>query len=143
MISSQTTFNEKTANLNSNKLIDSKIASKLNYSSDMNISHISLEKSTNSNMQSENDVNNANKKTATAHPKNRYSIFGRFANYLKSFWEIEEEEYIDAHGFVSKRPKKKIPLRNKGASDSSDIQTEGANGLNYATQHSGFGRMFL
>ena len=70
-------------------------------------------------------------------------IFGRFANYLKSFWAIEEEEYIDAHGFVSKRPKTKLPLRNKKEGDNNDIQAEGTNSLNYASQHSGFGRMFL
>ena len=143
MISSQTNFNETTANLNSNKLIDNKIASKLNCSSDINISHLSLEKSTNSNIPCENGVNNVNQKNAPAQQKPRPGIFGRFANYIKSFWVIEEEEYIDAHGFVSKRPKKKIPLRNKGASDVNNVQTEGANGLNYATQHSGFGRLFL
>ena len=143
MINSQTNFNETQENLNANKLIDNKIASKLNYSSDTNISHLPLEKSTNSNMESEKDVNNLNQKNEPAPQKSRPGIFGRFANYLKSFWEIEEEEYIDAHGFVSKRPKKKIPLRNKEASDRNNVQVEGASGLNYATQHSGFGRMFL
>ena len=143
MISSQTNFNETNTNLNTNKLIDNKISSKLNYSSDMNISHLPLEKSTNSNMQSEKDVSDLNQKNGPAPQKPRPGIFRRFANYLKSFWEIEEEEYIDAHGFVSKRPKKKIPLRNKETSDRNNVQVEGANGLNYATQHSGFGRMFL
>ena len=143
MISSQTNFNEKTPNLNENKLMDSKNASKFNYSSDINISNLPLEQSTNSNIQKEDSVNNINKKNAPAPQKPRPGIFGRFANYLKSFWEIEEEEFIDAHGFVSKRPKKKIPLRNKEAKDRNNIQVEGASGLNYATQHSGFGRMFL
>ena len=100
----------------------------------MNISHLPLEKSTNSNMQSEKDVSDLNQKNGPAPQKPRPGIFRRFANYLKSFWEIEEEEYIDAHGFVSKRPKKKIPLRNKETSDRNNVQVEGANGLNYATQ---------
>jgi len=143
MISSQTNFNEKTPNLNENKLMDSKNASKFNYSSDINISNLPLEQSTNTNIQKEDSVNNINKKNAPAPQKPRPGIFGRFANYLKSFWEIEEEEFIDAHGFVSKRPKKKIPLRNKEAKDMNNIQVEGASGLNYATQNSGFGRMFL
>ena len=80
---------------------------------------------------------------ATKNKEPEPGIFGRFANYLKSFWEIEEEEYIDAHGFVSKRPKTKIPLRNKNKEDENNIQKEGANSLNYATQHSAFGRIFL
>ena len=80
---------------------------------------------------------------ATKNKEPEPGIFGRFANYLKSFWEIEEEEYIDAHGFVSKRPKTKIPLRNKKDKDNNKVQAEGANSLNYATQHSAFGRIFL
>ena len=70
-------------------------------------------------------------------------IFGRFANYLKSFWAIEEEEYIDAHGFVSKRPKKKIPLRNKKKAVNNSVQREGVKSLNYVTQNTGLGRIFL
>ena len=75
--------------------------------------------------------------------KEEPGMFERFSNYIKSFWEIEEEEYIDAHGFVSKRPKKKMPLRNKKEGDENNIQAEGTNTINYATQHSGFGKMFL
>ena len=143
MITSQTSFNETMTNLNSNKLIDNKTASKLNNSNDLNSFHLPLEKSNNSNIQSEKIESNATQKTSPPPQKARPGIFGRFANYLKSFWEIEEEEYIDAHGFVSKRPKKKIPLRNKEAIERNDAQIEGANGFSYATQHSGFGRMFL
>ena len=92
MITSQTSFNETMTNLNSNKLIDNKTASKLNNSNDLNSFHLPLEKSNNSNIQSEKIESNANQKTSPPPQKARPGIFGRFANYLKSFWEIEEEE---------------------------------------------------
>ena len=138
MINSNSSINETTSKISTNQLVDSTNDSK-SYSSTGGINT------------SQNPLNNAskintaglNQQNPAVPKKEEPGIFGRFANYLKSFWETEEEEYIDAHGFVSKRPKKKIPLRNKGASEPSDVQTEGANGLNYATQHSGFGRMFL
>ena len=68
-------------------------------------------------------------------------------NYMKSInwnpWKIEEEEYIDAHGFKSKRPKKKIPLRKKQAQYQDDIAKVGSDSFSYASQHSGFGKIFL
>ena len=70
-------------------------------------------------------------------------FFGGIWKKIKSWWEIEEEEYIDAHGFKAKRPKTKIPLRNPKANLDNDAQFEGGEGLTYASQHSPFGRMFL
>ena len=138
MINSNSSINETSSKINTSQLVDSTNGSQ-SYSSngDINTSQNPMINPSNINAAGLNQQNPA------APKKEEPGIFGRFANYIKSFWEIEEEEYIDAHGFVSKRPKKKIPLRNKGASETSDVQTEGANGLNYATQHSGFGRMFL
>ena len=138
MINSNSSVNETTSKINTNQLIDSTISSQ-SYSSNANINT------------SQNPMNNAsnintaglNQQIPPAPKKEEPGIFGRFANYIKSFWEIEEEEYIDAHGFVSKRPKKKLPLRNKKEGDNNNIQAEGTNSLNYATQHSGLGRMFL
>ena len=51
--------------------------------------------------------------------------------------------YIDAHGFKAKRPKHKIPLRNKQAALKSEANFKGGEGLAYASQHSPFGRVFL
>ena len=138
MINSNSSVNETTSKINTNQLVDSTISSQ-SYSSNANINT------------SQNPMNNAsnintaglNQQIPPAPKKEEPGIFGRFANYIKSFWEIEEEEYIDAHGFVSKRPKKKLPLRNKKEGDNNNIQAEGTNSLNYATQHSGLGRMFL
>ena len=72
-------------------------------------------------------------------------IMERMKNFMKKLnpWRIEEEEFIDAHGFVSKRPKKKIPLRNKKNKENDDIQKVSGDGLNYATKQSGFGNLFL
>ena len=138
MINSNSSINETTSKISTNQLVDSTNDSK-SYSSTGGINT------------SQNPMNNAsnintaglNQQNPPAPKKEEPGIFGRFANYIKSFWEIEEEEYIDAHGFVSKRPKKKLPLRNKKEGDNNNIQAEGTNSLNYATQHSGLGRMFL
>ena len=73
-------------------------------------------------------------------------VFSRMFNYIKNNWnpwKIEEEEYIDAHGFKAKRPKTKIPLRKKGDDYNSDIQKAGGVSMAYATQHTGFGNLFL
>ena len=40
-------------------------------------------------------------------------FFSNLWNKIKSNQVIEEEDYIDAHGFPAKRPKKKIPLLKK------------------------------
>ena len=68
-------------------------------------------------------------------------------NYMKSInwnqWKIEEEEYIDAHGFKSKRPKKKIPLRKVQDQYQDDIAKVGSDSFSYASQRSGFGKLFL
>ena len=138
MINSNSSINETTSKISTNQLVDSTNDSK-SYSSTGGINT------------SQNPLNNAskintaglNQQNPAVTKKEEPGIFGRFANYLKSFWETEEEEYIDAHGFVSKRPKQKIPLRNKKEGDENNVQAEGTNSMNYAAQHSGFGRMFL
>ena len=58
-------------------------------------------------------------------------------------WKIEEEEYIDAHGFKAKRPKKKIPLRKKEDQYRDEINKAGSDGFSYASQNVGFGKLFL
>ena len=73
-------------------------------------------------------------------------IFSRMFNYIKNNlnpWKIEEEEVIDAHGFKCKRPKTKIPLRNKQDSYEDEVKKAGGNSLSCATQNSGFGNLFL
>ena len=126
MESSQASYNETNSGLNINNGLDKNA---------YNLPEI--------NSYDVSNTTNSQIPVATKNKEPEPGIFGRFANYLKSFWEIEEEEYIDAHGFVSKRPKTKIPLRNKNKEDENNIQKEGANSLNYATQHSAFGRIFL
>ena len=70
-------------------------------------------------------------------------IFSRFLNYITSPWRIEEEEFIDAHGFKCKRPKEKIPLRKKSSKIEDDINKAGGESFSYATKNSGFGKIFL
>ena len=138
MINSNSSMNETTSKLSTNQLVNSTNGSN-SYSSmgDINMSQNPMNNPSKINTAGLNQQN-------PAVPKNENpGIFERFANYLKSFWEVEEEEYIDAHGFVSKRPKEKLPLINKKEGDNNNIQAEGTNGMNYAAQHSGFGRMFL
>ena len=132
MESSQTSYNETNSGFNINNILPNNTST----SKDLNASSLPMTNSYTS-------TNIPNQQNSVQPKKEQPGIFGRFANYLKSFWAIEEEEYIDAHGFVSKRPKTKIPLRNKKEGDNNDIQAEGTNSLNYASQHSGFGRMFL
>ena len=64
-------------------------------------------------------------------------IFSRFINYITSPWRIEEEEFIDAHGFKCKRPKEKIPLRKKSNKIEDDINKAGGESFSYATKNSG------
>ena len=132
MESSQTSYNETNSGFNINNILPNNTST----SKDLNASSLPMTNSYTS-------TNIPNQQNSVQPKKEQPGIFGRFANYLKSFWAIEEEEYIDAHGFVSKRPKTKLPLRNKKEGDNNDIQAEGTNSLNYASQHSGFGRMFL
>ena len=136
MINSNQNISQTSSNISTNQLIDSSNGSK-SLSGNINMSQ--------NPMINPSNINSAglNQQNPPAPKKEEPGIFGRFANYIKSFWEIEEEEYIDAHGFVSKRPKQKLPLRNKKEGDSNDVQAEGTNSMNYAAQHSGFGRMFL
>ena len=75
--------------------------------------------------------------------KEKEGIFSKFFNFIKSPWTIEEEEFIDAHGFKAKRPKKKIPLRKKEDKINSDIQIVGGQSVVCASRHTGFGNLFL
>ena len=79
-------------------------------------------------------------------PKEEEGVFTRMFNYIKNNlnpWKIEEEEVIDAHGFKCKRPKTKIPLRKKSDYYEEEIKKAGGESLSYATQYSGFGKLFL
>ena len=75
--------------------------------------------------------------------KKEDGIFEIFFNFFKNPQKIEEEEAIDAHGFKCKRPKNKIPLRKKRDTYEDDIQRAGGNSFSYASQNSGFGKLFL
>jgi hypothetical protein len=90
--------------------------------------------------------NNEQKSSQENSSKEKDGIFTKMFNYIKNNWnpwKIEEEEVIDAHGFKCKRPKTKIPLRKKGDSYEEEIKKTGGESLSYATQYSGFGKLFL
>ena len=70
-------------------------------------------------------------------------FFVKMWNKVKSYWAVEEEEYIDGHGFRHKRPKKKIPLRDQNLALKTELRYKGGESLAYVTQHTPFGRMFL
>ena len=84
-----------------------------------------------------------NKSEASPQNQNKKGFFSNLWDKIKSDWIIEEEDYIDAHGFPAKRPKKKIPLLNKKEALNRDANYEGGNAITYASQHSPFGRIFL
>ena len=70
-------------------------------------------------------------------------FFSNLFSKIKDYFVIEEEEYIDAHGFKAKRPKKKIPLRKEEEAMGSQAKLDGTAALSTASQYSPFGRMFL
>ena len=70
-------------------------------------------------------------------------FFVNLWNKIKSWWTVEEEEYIDGHGFKHKRTKRKIPLRDKNLALKQELRYKGGENLAYVTQHTPFGRMFL
>ena len=117
--------------------------------SSKNISNTNLNASTvpmNSSIETNNTAFSQNSITTNQAQKEEEGVFSRMFNYIKNNWnpwKIEEEEYIDAHGFKAKRPKTKIPLRKKGDDYNSDIQKAGGVSMAYATQHTGFGNLFL
>ena len=77
-------------------------------------------------------------------PEAKKGVMERMVDYFKNInwpWTIEEEEFIDAHGFKCKRPKHPIPLRKK-AKYEDDIKNVG-DGMTLATHNSGFGNAFL
>ena len=76
-------------------------------------------------------------------PQEEEGVFSSIFNFFKKAWTIEEEEFIDAHGFKAKRPKQKMPLRKKEDKFDSALQMMGGQSMTYATQHSGFGNLFL
>ena len=100
-------------------------------------------KNTNSNGNIVRNLPNENNNNNNQEPKE--GIISRFFSYLKrkSPWYIEEEEFIDAHGFKAKRPKHKIPVVDKKDKDNQYINKIGAETLTSATHHSGFGNLFL
>ena len=120
-----------------------------NIESSKNISNTNLNASTvpmNSSIETNNTAFSQNSLTTNQAQKEEEGVFSRMFNYIKNNWnpwKIEEEEYIDAHGFKAKRPKTKIPLRKKGDDYNSDIQKAGGQSMAYATQHTGFGNLFL
>ena len=99
-------------------------------------------KNTNSNC---NIVRNLPNENNNNNQEPKEGIISRFFSYLKrkSPWYIEEEEFIDAHGFKAKRPKHKIPVVDKKDKDNHYINKIGAETLTSATHHSGFGNLFL
>ncbi len=84
-----------------------------------------------------------NKSETSPQNQNKKGFFSNLWDKIKSYWIIEEEDYIDAHGFAAKRPKKKIPLLNKKDALKKEVNYQGGNGLAYASMHSPFGRVFL
>ena len=77
-------------------------------------------------------------------PEAKKGVMERMVDYFKNInwpWTIEEEEFIDAHGFKCKRPKHPIPLRKKDKYED-DIKNVG-DGMTLATHNSGFGNAFL
>jgi hypothetical protein len=93
-----------------------------------------------------NNEQKSNQENSSINSKEKEGIFTKMFNYIKNNWnpwKIEEEEVIDAHGFKCKRPKTKIPLRKKGDSYEEEIKKTGGESLSYATQYSGFGKLFL
>ena len=84
-----------------------------------------------------------NRNDTSSKDSNNQGFFSNLWNKIKSNWVIEEEDYIDAHGFPAKRPKKKIPLLKKKDALNREVNYEGGNALTYASQQSPFGRIFL
>ena len=84
-----------------------------NIESSKNISNTNLNASTvpmNSSIETNNTAFSQNSLTTNQAQKEEEGVFSRMFNYIKNNWnpwKIEEEEYIDAHGFKAKRPKTK------------------------------------
>ena len=87
--------------------------------------------------------NNLNRSQTTPPQQQSGGFFSNWWNKFKSNWIIEEEEYIDAHGFKARRPKKKIPLRNTEKALKNQANFEGGDALSKASQCSPFGRLFM
>ena len=134
----------KTSNIESRKMLSN---SNLCYSEDKNIpsnntSQLPMNNSVNNNIPSIKEENSS----ADKKEEEEEGVFSRIFSYIKNNlnpWKIEEEEVIDAHGFKCKRPKTKIPLRKKKDTYEDEIQKAGGESMSYASQHSGFGHIFL
>ena len=87
--------------------------------------------------------NNLNRSQTSPPQQQSGGFFSNWWNKFKSNWIIEEEEYIDAHGFKARRPKKKIPLRNTEKALKNQANFEGGDALSKASQYSPFGRLFM
>ena len=143
MIKDTNTISDKTSNIESRKMLSN---SNLCYSEDKNIpsnntSQLPMNNSVNNNIPSIKEEN-----SSTDKKEEEEGVFSRIFSYIKNNlnpWKIEEEEVIDAHGFKCKRPKTKIPLRKKKDSYEDEIQKAGGESMSYASQHSGFGHIFL
>ena len=143
MIKDTNTISDKTSNIESRKMLSN---SNLCYSEDKNIpsnntSQLPMINSVNNNIPSIKEEN-----SSTDKKEEEEGVFSRIFSYIKNNlnpWKIEEEEVIDAHGFKCKRPKTKIPLRKKKDSYEDEIQKAGGESMSYASQHSGFGHIFL
>ena len=98
------------------------------------------------NQSNANSANNAFSSANQGTQPKKEGFFSSIFSYMKENWnpwKIEEVEFIDAHGFKCKRPKNKLPLRNKKNSYENEVQKAGTESVTYATQHSGFGNIFL
>ena len=107
-----------------------------------NITNIPLKINNVNIIQNQNELTKEIEKQVQPAPQ-KTGFFMGMRNKVKSWWVVEEEEYIDAHGFKAKRPKRKIPLRDQKIAQKKEFQYIGGEGLAYASQHTPFGRMFL
>ncbi len=107
-----------------------------------NITNIPLKINNVNIIQNQNELTKEIEKQVQPTPQKTGFFMGMW-NKVKSWWVVEEEEYIDAHGFKAKRPKKKIPLRKKEDQYRDEINKAGSDGFSYASQNSGFGNIFL
>jgi len=90
-----------------------------------------------------NILQNTTEQKQAPETKKKPWFFVNIWNKLKSWWVVEEEEYIDGHGFRHKRSKTKIPLRDKNLAEKQELRYKSGESLAYVTQHTPFGRMFL
>ena len=122
----------------SNSIFSNDFNKKIISSNNLNLSPVSmnLQENTNQTLYAPTNI-------GSNQPQEEKGVFSRLFYYIKSAFIIEEEEFIDAHGFKAKRPRQKMPLRKKEDKLNSSMQMIGGQSMTYATQHSGFGNLFL